>query len=145
MGTSDEELREVMGKLGYMHLLENPVEEWSALTPLPGYATEYLPSWHQTKEKKVITLNSVNGENLVRTKELHTKWMEIKKSLGLLEKKSGGKDEVGEEHKKNSAKGEDEVRGEQAMVGESRNNDRREDGKQDQGASENDTGGQVQN
>ena len=80
---SNVNLRRMMGHLGYADLLEKPPEEWSDLTPLEDYATEYLPSWHNTGKKKVVLLNQ---GRLARTEQEQTQWMQIKNSLGIFEK-----------------------------------------------------------
>jgi len=78
----DKDLRSVMGHLGYKDLLTKPVEEWSNLTPLKNYATEYLPSWHRTGNQKVVLLNK---GGLARTKNEVTHWQNIKNQLGIVD------------------------------------------------------------
>jgi len=77
---ADENLKVIMGHLGYGDLLVKPVSEWSSLEPLKDYATEYLPSWHKTNNKKVVVLNR---GRLARGREEHTPWQKIKVELGL--------------------------------------------------------------
>jgi len=74
---ADEDLKTLMGYLGYGDLLVKPVSEWSSLMPLKDYATEYLPSGRT----KVVLLN--RGQ-LARGREEQTPWQKIKVELGLM-------------------------------------------------------------
>jgi hypothetical protein len=79
---------DVMQKLGYSFLLENPVEKWSEMPPLQGHAREILSPKGFVEEKpqgqlRTIILN--NDNNISRTQELATPWQQIKRELGIVE------------------------------------------------------------
>lgn len=80
----DKQLTNIMGFFGYSELLTKKPEEWSTLTPLKDGATEYLPSWHNTGNQKVVLLNK---GKLARGPQEQTPWNKIKMELGLLKKR----------------------------------------------------------
>mmetsp|Transcript_16554 Transcript_16554/g.35787 ORF Transcript_16554/g.35787 Transcript_16554/m.35787 type:complete len:750 (+) Transcript_16554:154-2403(+) len=79
---ADKDLRRIMGYLDYQDLLVKPPERWNELAPLQDYATEYLPSWEKTGNKKVVM---VNRGNLARGKNEVTYWQRIKMELGMVD------------------------------------------------------------
>ena len=78
----DEDLRELMEHLGYEDIFTKPPEEWINMKPLEDHGIEYLPSWHQSDQKKVVILNR---GNLARTPQLNTPWQKIKMEMGIVE------------------------------------------------------------
>lgn len=79
---ADKQLRNVMMHLGYKDLFDTPSAEWATkLEPLEDYATEYLPSWEGTNNRKVVVLN--RGK-LARGPDEQTHWQKIKKELGII-------------------------------------------------------------
>ena len=71
---NDQELKTIMGHLGYKDLFTKPPEEWASMKPLQDHAIEYLPSWHETGNQKVVILNR---GNLARTKNEITPWQKV--------------------------------------------------------------------
>jgi len=156
---SNKQLRQMMGHLGYTELLEKPAEEWSSLKSLTDYGTEYLPTWHQTQNKKVVLLNR---GNLARTKDEQTNWMQIKNSLGIFEKdcncakcialklkakeaKSNSETEGAGQKEKTSTNGEDKGGRTSDDRGNSTSDRDEEDSEIAQDGSENNTNDQVEN
>lgn len=80
---ADVELRNIMDALGYEGLLDLPPEEWSSLKMLDKGAREYLPTWHNTQNRKIVILNKTP---LARTKNEVTQWQKIKMDLGIVDK-----------------------------------------------------------
>eukprot|EP00804_Cyclotella_cryptica_P030710 CCRYP_009128-RA/>CCRYP_009128-RA protein AED:0.16 eAED:0.16 QI:240/1/1/1/1/1/4/322/677 len=75
---------EVMKKLGYSFMLENPVEKWSEMPPLQGYATEIMTATAFLNEQNTIILN--NDRSIIsRGQAEFTPWQKIKQELGIIE------------------------------------------------------------
>jgi len=79
---ADKDLVRIMGYLEYQDLLEKPPEKWSEMKPLLHHATEYLPSWANTENKKVVVLNK---GNLARGSNEVTHWQRLKQELGMVD------------------------------------------------------------
>jgi hypothetical protein len=78
-------LVEVMKKLGYSFMLENPVEKWSEMPPLPGHATELMTATAFVGENSnVIVLNN-NNQIISRTNDLQTPFQKIKRDIGIVD------------------------------------------------------------
>lgn len=78
-------LLEVMKKLGYSYMLDNPVEKWSEMPPLAGHATELMTAQAFVGENQnVIVLNN-NREVISRTQELQTPFQKIKRDIGIVD------------------------------------------------------------
>lgn len=119
-------LIEVMKRLGYSYMLENPVEKWSDMPPLPNYAQEVMTAHAFVGENQnVIVLNN-NAQIISRTQELHTPFAQIKRDIGIVddncdceecvkrrqlvggsEKQEDKKEEVGDDTKKDEGDGAD--------------------------------------
>ena len=80
----DEDLRELMDHFGYEDIFNKPPEEWVNMKPLEDHGIEYLPSWHQSGQQKVVILNR---GNLARTRNENTPWQKIKMEMGIVENK----------------------------------------------------------
>lgn len=76
---------EVMKKLGYSYMLENPVEKWSEMPPLQGHATMLMSTNAFVGENQnVIVLNNDN-KIISRSQELQTPFQKIKREIGIIE------------------------------------------------------------
>ena len=79
------EMVEVMKKLGYGFMLENPVERWSEMPPLKGYASEMVDKFTDGTPRAIVLNN--DRQTISRSQELQTPFMQIKKNLGIVDDK----------------------------------------------------------
>jgi len=120
------EMIQVMKKLGYGFMLENPVEKWSEMPPLKGYATEMVKGdkFADGTPHKVIVLNN-DRQIISRSQELQTPFMQIKKNLGIVDDKCDC-DECVKRRKMSGGQGGDVVEGGQ-NVGDGSSEEKKED------------------
>jgi hypothetical protein len=78
-------LIDVMKRLGYSYLLEHPVEKWSEMPPLPGYAQQIMNAAAFVGENtNVIVLNN-QPNAITRTQDLQTPFAQIKRDIGIVD------------------------------------------------------------